>query len=588
MNQASEIKVEIVDGKGAFIKPYPNKVLNLIFELSGRKKWTNHATFFEATPSNLRILEKVDNVIFIEDGELTEQKKLENLPSQQDEIEELKTDYVPKLPWKDIQKATLKQSADRRVFAHLHDPGAGKTAIMIAEFGMLFLKGEITGVLISSPNKVDYQWINEQIPTHLSDQVKYKAEVWDKKPLDKTWGPKSRFKNLQILAMNVDSFRTPKGKNVAEDFIKRHKGKIMMIVDESHQIMNWSSQRTKAICKIGENCKYKRIATGTLIGKSLLDAWAQFKFLDWKILGHKYQTSFKSEFSVMGGFEMRQIIADKNTDRFWSLIAPHSYRASESEIRGGEITSQVKMHKYKMDAKTKKAYKKLKETSLAEIDNKVITTAKNGLSAILRLQQLLNGYLPDDETSEIIHFSNQRVKELYKIVKTIDTQVIIWAAYIPDFKAINEFLTDKGYRVGVYRGTKKHCAAVKKKFKDGEIDIMIANPASGGTGENFQGACLHDIYYSYNYNQFDHWQSLKRIDRQGAHGKVTHHFLACAGSTNMSILSNINRKTKRKRISLDDVRNIIDFSEEVETPKTKKKPTKKKVVSKKQRELLMI
>lgn len=575
MEVKTKLRVRIEGEKGVFEKPYPAQVLETIFLLSGRKSWKNKETVFDASPANIRLIKShFPQCKFVHVEKTDIRENLENLLTQNDDLPPLKTKYKPGMKWKPLQVKTLQQCHGRKVFAHLHDPGAGKTAIMIAECGMLFQEKKITGVLISAPNKVDAQWIKEQIPTHISKSVKYKAEVWNKKPLDKFWGRKSR---LEFLAMNVDSFRTQKGQDVAIDFIERHGGKVMMIVDESHEIKNASSQRSKGILDIGSLCDYRRIATGTLFGASIFDAWAQFKFLNWRILGHKYQTSFKNEFCIMGGFEGRQIVADKNQKVFWDLIAPHCFRASESEIRQGKITSKTVVHKYDLNKRDRARYDKLVKTCLAEIDNQIVTTAKNGLALILRTQQMLCGFLQDQESGELNEFSNKRLSECYKIIKAHPGPKIVWAIFRPDYERLKWFLEKKGLKVGIYSGTKKHCLKIKEQFKNGDLDVMVVNPASGGTGENFQGACLHDIYFSYNYNQFHHWQSMKRIDRDGAHGLITHHIIAARATTNIGILGNLNRKARRSKITLDEIRGVLccDSSDEniVET-KTQKPKTK--------------
>lgn len=593
------IQVEICGNKGAFIKPYPDHTIDLIFQLSGRKIWKNTSTIFEASPSNMRMLEQCQDIDFIDDGALNEQKSLENLPSQNDKIKPLKTNYKPKLPWNKLQKDTLKQSWNRKIFAHFHGMGGRKTGTMIAEFGMLFMKKKITGVLVTGPLDVCYQWIHEQIPEHLSNQFQHKADFWDKKPLNKFWGNKNR---LEILSINIDSIKTPKGKSAANDFIKRHGGNVMMIVDESHEIKNFSSSRSKAIREIGAKCSYRRIATGTPYGNSLLDVWSQFFFLDWRIIGHKYKTSFEAEFSVMRHqidpvtkkkTHRKFCVANKNEKRFWDLIAPHCFRASDKEIRGDRKEANIIYHDYKMDTKTQKIYDELTESCLAEIDNQIVTTAKNGFSLTMRHQQLICGFLPNDQTGEIQNVSDQRLKVLEKVVKNIDGTFLIWSIFIDDYKRIQSRLKDLGYDVGIFRGTAKHKAKVKADFKSGLIDGMIVNPRSGGAGQNFQGLCCNDILYSYNFNQFNHWQSLMRIDREGAQGDTNHHIIRCENSVNVSTLNNLRSKSRKSRVVFDDIRQMIagtyrSSDNLIKPDKTLKTKKKAKKVSKKELELLQI
>lgn len=550
------ITIEVNNERGFVHMPYPYSFGPAIAALAGRKRYATNGIHFMASPANIRHLKSIGfDLNFIDDGSLAEQENLENLPTQYCELGELNTSYEPKLPFFPRQLETLKQCYGRKVFAHLHDPDYGKTAIMVSEAGMLYLDNKITGVLITSPLGVHTQWCDEQIPAHLDEKIKRKTIIWEKKPIDmKFLGNPDR---LEFLSMNHDCFIWPKGKNAATEFIKKHNGNVLMLIDESHYFMNWKAKRTQAIHDIAHMCKYRRIATGTLIAKSLMDAWAQFKLLDWRILGHKYQTGFRSQFCIMGGFEGRQIVGTKNEKDFWQLLAPHCYRASEEE-KPDHKKSIVIDHKYKMDRETKHFYKQMKDFSFIEMEGETICEAENPLVQILRLQQILCGYVHTDETKKPYHFSLQRINFCVDLItEKIKDQVIIWCLFVPDRPVLKMWLERKGLKVAIYQGSEKKKSQIKRDFLAQKYDVLIAHPRSGGVGLNLQGNCVNDIYYSYGHNSIDHWQSLKRIDRRGAKGRVTHHRIVCEASTNVGVLASLARKHKTKKLSLDDIRMII-------------------------------
>ena len=144
----------------------------------------------------------------------------------------------------------------------------------------------------------------------------------------------------------------------------------------------------------------------------------------------------------------------------------------------------------------------------------------------MRLQEILSGYLTIDQEPiegskrkpprKIKEVSDQRSKFCLEIVKKIKGPVIVWVRFVPDMDILTKVFEADGLTVDRYRGTKKHKKQVKEKFLNGGLDVMIANPASGGVGLNLQGLCTEDIFYSLSHNSIHYWQSLKRIDRRGS------------------------------------------------------------------------
>lgn len=574
-----------VNKKRGFIEAQDVSEIGVIVDVfSGRKLWKDEGLYFDPNGYNIDLLKAFSSKVkFIDDdGILAKMDELEGLQDQYGNLpllSELNIDYEPKRPYLPIQEQTLRQSHNRKVFAHLHPPDSGKTGVQVHEAGMLFAQGKITGVIIVAPNTVDQQWIEEEIDKDLDPRIKWYGQCWDKKP--KKENHFNLYKNhLEFFSLNIDSFsRGTKGIEATTNFIRAHKGKVLFILDESHDIRNVSKRTDKLVALandekgcVGFYPDYKRISTGTLIGKSLLDAFTQFKFLDQRILKHKFKTSYQSEYCIMGGYEGREAIGSKNEEKFWKTIAPHSFRIGDYEKEDAKEPAFV-YHKYKMNKDVKKIYVDMKETFLAQIDSGEISTVKTGLTAQMRMQEILGGYLAIDQEPiagmkrkpprKIKWFSDQRAQICLDIVKSIKGPTIIWVRFVPDMDVLTEVLEKEGLTVDRYRGTKKHKKSVKETFLSGGLDVMIANPASGGVGLNLQGLCTEDIFYSLSHNSIHYWQSLKRIDRRGATGDITHHVIRCQSSVDIGIQNNLAKKKRTKKRSLDDIRLVLSGGKDI-------------------------
>jgi len=558
-----EIKIE---GQTAIAQgPFQFDILKLFSGLRGNKKWNGSKSLeFEASSFNIQWIR---NAEFEFPGEF----KFTNLPAkvvspltQHDPVSMPKTVYKPLMELFDHQKRSVSLSWDRQAYALLLEMGLGKSAILITNAGMLYLEGKLTGVLILSPKGVHRQWINEQIPQHLDPKIKVNSIMWRQQIITIKEMNK---RGLTFLSMNIDAVRTPKGMKTAESFLRLHNGKSMMVVDESHLIKSARADRTQHSIQLGKLATYRRISTGTPLSKNLIDAWSQFMFLDRDILGHPYMTSFRARYCVMGGWEGKQIVGSKNIEEFYSLIAPHSFRLTKDEA----INLPPKIYakrEYDMGDKTAAHYQSLKKTFMTSLDNGDIVDVTSAAAALLRLQQVICGYLPvpneNDEETSIEIFSEERIDILCDIIEQVKGPVIIWARFIADIKRITERLKkDYGTNSTVmyYGETKNKDREINKdKFLKGEARFFVSNPAAGGTGLNLQGDCQTAIYYSNSFDAIHRWQSEDRIHRMGTKGTCTYFDIIAARSIDRAILGSLKNKKSLSSLTLDEIRAAITMT----------------------------
>lgn len=550
------IKIEMRGDKAKAIGPFPTTFIMTMSTLSGRKKWEKDEVIFEATAGNIRLLKETEFVFKWIDktGQLKDQEEFE----QQDDISTaVLTKYRPAVNLFNHQKAALSISADRSSFAYLLEMGLGKTAIAIANAGYLYLKKEISAVLVIAPKGVHRQWTDSEIPLHIDKRIKFKTFTWGDK-FDKI----SNGGSLIFLSMNVDAIRTPRGFEVAHQFLETYKNKSLMIVDESHLIKNGSTDRTRAAWKLGKLAKYRRILTGTPIAKSIIDAWSQFMFLDDRILGHKYMTSFRARYCIMGGWENKQIVGQKNTDEFFRLIMPHSYRKTKDEVLDLPAKTYIQ-RVYEMGEETKKHYNSLRNTFMTLLEDGEIVDVPNAAVAALRLQQIVCGYL-QKEDGTLQEISNERIEAMLEIIRQVKGQIVIWARFVEDIKRIERALIKEEGKdcCLTYLGetkTKDRTIAVDK-FVNGKIRFLISNPQAGGTGLNLQGKNISAIYYSNSFRSLDRWQSEDRIHRMGTIGTVNYFDLICARSVDRGILMNLRNKKSISDLTLDEIRSLVASS----------------------------
>lgn len=463
--------------------------------------------------------------------------------------------YNPRTPPYDHQVAALERARQRRHFALFMEQGTGKTKVAIDRAGELFCEGSITGVLVVAPKGVHRQWADSQIPTHCG--LDHEARFWPiKGDLPDELKPGA---GLKFLTMNIDGIKTKDGKALAHAFLAAHGGRVMMIVDESQTIKSHKSQRWKAANELGRLASHRMILTGTPIAKDLTEEWAQLKWLDESIIGIRYITAFRNEYCIMGGFEGKQIIGHKNLERFRARVDPYSFRATKDDI--GILPKAYDEWTFDLTQQQIKTMREMKKMFIAQIESGEIATAQNGAVALLRLQQIANGFLVDEDENLrrlVPPEKNPRILALQEHLEATEGKVVIWARFREDITQIAQVLGDDCVTYYGATNDKDRKTAIDAFLSPEGARYFVSNPQAGGVGLNLQGACERAVYYSNSENSIDRWQSEDRIHRIGTEGNVVYTDLIAERSPDRKIINNIKRKKSVSDMALNEIKQIME------------------------------
>ena len=542
-----------VEGKNAILHTRMTPAIMMVLpRLEGRRKWLKGGGLqIEATGHNIEALR---------DGGINIDVKDQNLALEDDlDVGLGFAPYKSKTAPYDHQKTALAHCMDQRNFALFMEQGTGKTKVAIDHAGILYHERKITGVLVVAPKGVHRQWVDGQLPEHSG--CEFTAGIWPMKEFPKEL---RKGEDLKWMSINIDGIKTTKGMLVCAEFIRSHKGKVLMIVDESHTIKNVKSKRWKAANELGKCVDYRMALTGTPIAKDLTEEWAQFKWLDEKIIGIRYITSFRNEYCIMGGFEGRVIVGHKNVERMQKKVAPYSFRATKEDI--GILPKAYDRWKFDLSKKQKEMIKEMKRLLITKIDSGGISTAANAAVAVMRMQQIASGFAVDSDERLIMlekdQKKNPRLMALMECLESIEGKVIIWARFVKDIELIKSQL--KNECVTYYGATSdrdRKLAIEKFLSKEDTPRFFVSNPAAGGHGLNLQGQCRRAIYYSNSDNSIERWQSEDRIHRIGVTGGVVYTDLIGSGSVDAKILRNLRNKKTVSAMALGDIRNWIEEEE---------------------------
>jgi SNF2 family DNA or RNA helicase len=155
----------------------------------------------------------------------------------------------------------------------------------------------------------------------------------------------------------------------------------------------------------------------------------------------------------------------------------------------------------------------LKKKARVQFEDDSVTVAHK-MTLLLRLQQVLSGFLPSDNEDAMIHLfakpeDNPRVKALLTMLESLEEeeeQAIIWCRFVPEILLLEKVLGDKCFTM---YGATKNRESIKDRFMAGERPYIVANVAVGGTGLDYSGLYTM-IYYSNDFNFINRDQSEAR------------------------------------------------------------------------------
>lgn len=410
-----------------------------------------------------------------------------------------------------IQTKTWKRAKDREFFGVFLDPGMGKCRVAFKEAQTLHREGKIDAMVVLAKNSGKTAWViwdhmiddpiedTDQCTVHLPDYPVIKG-LWissatgqNKKcwqDFEKRINGDTRGK-LIVLAINFQALLSGEVQDFLAGFMQTFR--TYLVADESTQIGEYS-KRTRASIKLGKFAKFRRLLCGTPVLKDPMKIFWQAKFADGgtgKALGYTSFYPFRNRYAIMGGFEGRQIIGYQNQDELADKLDRWSIRALAEDWLDMPERSWSK-RRVEMTKEQMKAYKSMREEFFAEVGDTTVT-ATIVLAQMTRLQQILGGYLPNDQGNpvEIIPpASNPKFKEALDIIENAPGQCVVWFRFRAELDGFAQLLTTKKISFYEFHGGVDETERVRrrKSFKRGERTVMLSTGAGGDSIDEFKVA----------------------------------------------------------------------------------------------------
>mgnify|MGYP001255469827 CR=1 FL=1 len=313
-----------------------------------------------------------------------------------------------------------------------------------------------------------------------------------------------------------------------------------LVLDEIHKIKAPAGKISRFCSQLSDRVPNRLGLTGTVMPHSPLDVYAQFRALDKRIFGTA-NAAFKARYAIMGGFQAKQVVSFQNMDDLYNRMALITYRCKASEVL--DLPPYTDTERYcTLPADAARVYRDLKAEAIAEIKAGVIT-AGNALVKLLRLAQVANGFVRDDE-EQYHDLHDAKANLLADVLEDISPDwgearepVIVFARFHKDLDAVRAVAENAGYRVGELSGRRNDLA----EFQRGENDLLAVQLQSGGVGIDLTRA-RYCVYYSHDWSLGNYDQSRARVHRPGQIRPVTYIHLLTQGTVDVTVLRALANK----------------------------------------------
>lgn len=315
----------------------------------------------------------------------------------------------------------------------------------------------------------------------------------------------------------------------------------MVVLDESSSFKNPRSKRFKAMRRVLKYIRRIVLLTGTPAPNGLEDLWAQIYLLDEGQRLGKTLTSFREAFFTQDPSYPNQQYRtyspqDGADERIKAAISDIcvSMKAEDYLTLPDYIEDVVPVV---LDPAARKSYEKLEREALLQVDDATITA---GTAAVLngKLLQLCSGAVYD-ENKQVVEIHRCKIEAFLEVVEQLHGQhALVFHWFQHDRDRLLDALKGSGLRVRVYTGDADAAA-----WNAGEVDLLLAHPASCGYGLNLQKGGHHMIWFSFpNWALEIYQQACKRLHRQGQQFPVVAHLLVVQDGMDEDVVKSLQDK----------------------------------------------
>jgi hypothetical protein len=464
------------------------------------------------------------------------------------------TDLAP------VQLEAITRANGRRGFAFFMEMGLGKTLTVLTEFKVLRMCGKAEKLVVICPNSFKSGWDAEALKhrTGLSVMV-YRST--------KKFEPS---KKIDVLVINYEAVRTPKGLRAVLDFIKDHTA--YLALDESVKLKNRTSAQSQAIIGkehklypkpgLADHFQFVRLLSGKPMTQGPHDLWAQLLAIK-ATQGISYW-GWQARFCQMGGWENRQVVGALNEDLLRQIIEPVSFQAKKKDWLQGLPPKVYTTRRYKLGPVLQGHYDEMEEDFLTYVQKERVSV-EVAIAKWEKISQIQCGFVlaASGPVNIVEPDENPRLQLLLEI---LDEEVEGKCVIVYRHRAVGDMLSKHlGHSVAWIRGgmTPAEIDAEKWLFDRPHSRIMLLQAEAGKYGHTLIGTpddpCSTMIFFENSYSLDTRSQIEDRIHRMGAVAESCLYVDLSGSDYDAGVLRALQRKERMFQTVFPEINGVKEF-----------------------------
>lgn len=453
----------------------------------------------------------------------------------------------------DYQRYCITRILQQPRLALFLDMGLGKTVVTLTAVNDLrYNRFLIRRCLVIAPKKVaEDTWTREQAK-------------WEHLHLLKIV-PVLGSKNKRIRALNSpgDVYVINRD-NVSwlVDYYRNDWPFDMVVIDELSSFKSSKAKRFKSLKSVQPHIARMVGLTGTPSPNGLMDLWAQMYLLDKGERLGKTLTWYRNNYFIP---------ASRNATTIFSYEPlPGAMEAIQEKIKDICVSLRAKdylklpekimnVRYVKLDSKAQKAYDTLEKQRILEMQEEVIDAGSAGVLTG-KLLQIANGavYVTQEqgcrEQKEFIEVHDNKIEAFLELIEAEEGKhMLVFYAFQHDLIRIKKALGKKKLIVKELKNTEDIAA-----WNAGEVDILLAHPASAAYGLNLQDGGNVVIWFGLTWSLELYQQANARLYRQGQKMPVYIHHLVVSGSADEDVIKALEQKDDCQAALLESMKARIE------------------------------
>ena len=323
----------------------------------------------------------------------------------------------------------------------------------------------------------------------------------------------------------------------------------MVVVDESSSFKSPAAKRFKALRRMLSKISRLVILTGTPAPNGLEDLWSQIYLLDRGERLGRYVTHYRERYF------------DHNPWRHEYIPKPGAFEAVQKRI--GDICVSMRAEDWLtlpemivqdvpvvLEGAGLIAYREMERTMVAEVGGEEIS-AMTAAGLANKLLQLCGGSVYD-EAGQAHHAHDAKLEALSELIEQLHGEhALLLYEYRHELPGIEAALKGLRWR-------RLEFPEDAEAWNRGEVDVLIAHPASCAYGLNLQEGGRHVIWYTLTWSLELYQQANARLYRQGQERPVIVHRLLVQGGVDEDVAKALESKDETQAALVEALKARIE------------------------------